>query len=275
MTVSNGHVQDFDSHRMDFLPWQAVHEHIQASGVVLVPIGAVEPHGFHAPTGTDTFNALGIAERLADASGALVFPPVPLGTMHVPYDFRHVPGSVSLDPTLLIDVYTNIGTELARLGCRRLVFVNGHSGNTPVLQIAAFRVSERAHIQVGILEWWSAAAAEIEAIKGHTWGTHADEIETSILLATNSANLVHLGDAEANSPTLEQVTDGERNLYQRKITFTRRLDERWVGRSANMGDPARAEQEYGEQIVGACVRVGLQLLEALEEQYRQEQPATT
>jgi creatinine amidohydrolase/Fe(II)-dependent formamide hydrolase-like protein len=182
-----------------------------------------------------------------------------------------VPGSISLDPSLLIDVYTNIGTELARLGCRRLVFVNGHSGNTPVLQIAAFRVSERARIQVGILEWWSAAAGEIESIKGHTWGTHADEIETSILLATENGDLVHLAEAEANSSTLEEVTDGERSLYQRKITFTRRLDQRWVGRSANMGDPSKAQQEHGERIIGACVTVGLQLLEALEEQHRQEQ----
>jgi creatinine amidohydrolase len=270
MTIPNGHVQTI-SHRLDFLPWQSVHEQIQANGIALVPIGAVEPHGFHSPTGTDTFNALGIAERLASASGALVFPPVPLGTMHVGYDFRHVPGSISLEPSLLIDVYTNIGTELARLGCRRLVFVNGHSGNTPVLQIAAFRVSERARIQVGILEWWTAAAGEIESIKGHTWGTHADEIETSILLATDNGDLVHLAEAEANSSTLEEVTDGERSLYQRKITFTRRLDQRWVGRSANMGDPSKAQQEHGERIIGACVTVGLQLLEALEEQHRQEQ----
>jgi creatinine amidohydrolase len=248
---------------MDYLPWQVVEAEIKANGIVLVPIGAVEPHGFHAPTGTDVFNALGIAERVASVSGGLVFPPVPLGTMHVLYDFRHVTGSVSLDPALLIDLYTNIGTELARQGCRRLIFVNGHSGNTPVLQIAAFRVSERAHIQVGILEWWSAAAAEIESIKGHTWGTHADEIETSILLATDQAYLVDLDRAEANSKTLEDVTDGERSLYQRKITFTRRLDQRWVGQSGNMGD-------HGERIMAACVSVGVELLAALEEQYRQE-----
>jgi hypothetical protein len=40
-----------------------------------------------------------------------------------------------------------------------------------------------------------------------------------------------------------------------------------------MGDPAKAQQEHGERIVGACVKVGLQLLEALDEQYRQEQAA--
>jgi hypothetical protein len=38
-----------------------------------------------------------------------------------------------------------------------------------------------------------------------------------------------------------------------------------------MGDPSKAQQEHGERIIGACVTVGLQLLEALEEQHRQEQ----
>jgi hypothetical protein len=41
-----------------------------------------------------------------------------------------------------------------------------------------------------------------------------------------------------------------------------------------MGDPSKAQQEHGQRIISGCVKVGLQLLEALDEQYRQEPAAT-
>src|SRR5688500_11864206 len=101
------------SRRLDFLPWNAAADAAQRSGIILVPVGAVEPHGRHAPLGSDTFIAHEIAERLAEASDAVVFPPIPLGVMNLGYDFRDLPGTISMQSRLLIDVYTNIGTELA------------------------------------------------------------------------------------------------------------------------------------------------------------------
>ena len=41
--------------------------------------------------------------------------------------------------------------------------------------------------------------------------------------------------------------------------FTRRLDERWVGQSLNMGDPRLATAEHGNAILERCVEVGLKL----------------
>ena len=142
-----------ETRRLDFLPWQAAERSGGRTDTVLIPIGAVEPHGRHAPLGTDTFIATEIAERVAAASGAFVFPPIPLGTLNVLYDFRHAPGAISLDSEVLLHVYTNIGTELVRQGFRNLLFVNGHSGNAPILQVAAFEIRDRAQAQVGILEW--------------------------------------------------------------------------------------------------------------------------
>ena len=34
--------------------------------VAILPIGAIEQHGPHCPCGSDTFNAIGIAERVAE-----------------------------------------------------------------------------------------------------------------------------------------------------------------------------------------------------------------
>lgn len=258
--------------RIDRLPWQALAGDEKATDAVIVPIGAVEPHGRHAPLGTDTFIAEGIAAGVGAASGALVFPAIPLGSLNLLYDFRDAPGAISLDSRVLLDVYTNIGTELARQGFRRILFVNGHSGNAPILQVAAFDIKGRSGAQVGILEWWAAAREVIDGIKGHSWGTHADEIETSILLAAagGDAGLVDLDQAIAHSPTFEALDPSELALYQQRILFTRKLDRRWVGDGNNMGDPSLARLEHGRRIVDRCVEVGLEILAVLEHEARLE-----
>jgi creatinine amidohydrolase len=252
--------------RIDRLPSHRLDEAERGTDAVIVPIGCIEPHGRHAPLGTDTLIAQGIADRIGAASGAFVFPAIPLGTLNVLYDFREAPGAISLESRVLLDVYTNVGTELMRQGFGRLLFVNGHSGNAPLLQIAAFDIKARAGGQVGVLEWWSAAREVIDGIKGHSWGTHADEIETSILMAAGGDGLVNLDAAVANPKELDDLEDDERSLYQQKILFTRTLDRRWVGESANMGDPSIANVDDGERIVSRCVEVGLQILGVLSQQ---------
>ncbi len=255
------------SRRLDLLPWPDVAAAIERTGIALIPVGAVEPHGRHAPVGADIFIAAEIAERLAERCDGLVFPPMPLGTVEVLYDFRSLPGTVSIDARLLVDVYTAIGVELARQGFRRLVFVNGHAPNSAMLALAQYAIRGRATaVEIGILEWWAAAHEEILAIKGFDYGNHADEIETSLLLATAGGAHVDLAKAVANSPTLEGLRPAEAAMYRKKIPFTRTWDERWIGASGNMGDPARATVEKGERLIARAVEVGVQLLEALAEQ---------
>jgi creatinine amidohydrolase len=257
--------------RIDQVPWQELTDDARGTDAVVVPIGCVEPHGRHAPLGTDTLIAQGIADELGAASGAFVFPAIPLGSLNLLYDFREAPGAISLDSRVLIDVYTNLGTELIRQGFRRIMFVNGHSGNGPLLQVAAFDIKERAGGQIGILEWWAAAREVIDDIKGHSWGTHADEIETSILMAAAGEHLVDLEQAVTNSSELEDLDPSERSLYQQKILFTRKLDHRWIGESKNMGDPSIATMEHGRRIVSRCVEVGLEILDVLTHESRLEE----
>ena len=252
--------------RLDLMPSYKAAEAIARTGIAIVPVGALEPHGRHAPLGSDTFIAHEIAERLANAVDGVVFPPIPLGVMNVGYDFRYLPGTISIDAGLLIDLYTKIGTELARSGVRRLVFVNGHGPNSSVLGIAAYRIRDEAAVQVGVLEWWTTSDDEIKAIKGFSFGTHGDEIETSLVLATAEADTVDLADVVINSPTLERLSPGETALYRAKVPFTRTLDERWVGTDGNMGDPTKATREKGNKIIDRAITVGVQLVAVLAEQ---------
>jgi creatinine amidohydrolase len=249
--------------RLDEMPWPEVTTAVERGAPALIPIGAIEAHGRHAPLGTDVFIAEELARRLAEKSGAVIFPPLPLGTLEDGYEFGYFPGSVSVKSRILIDVVASVGLELCRNGFRRIVIVNGHGPNGVALSAAAFQIYREGGAQVGVLDWWSAANDTVKEIKGFSYGTHADEIETSIVMASKHGHLVDLHAAVINSTTLDLLDSSEKDLYIRKITFTRKLDERWVGESGNMGDPSKATAEKGQRILDETVEVGLKLLDVL------------
>jgi creatinine amidohydrolase/Fe(II)-dependent formamide hydrolase-like protein len=122
-------------------------------------------------------------------------------------------------------------------------------------------------MEVGVLEWWTCAPAVIEDIKGFNFASHADEIETSLIMASGGRDYVDLDVAEINSRTLDDVTAQELSLYKAKVPFTRTLDARWIGRWGNMGDPTRAKAAHGERIIQRTVEVGLELLAVLAQQH--------
>lgn len=255
-------------YRLDEMPWPEVTKAVERGAPALIPVGAIEAHGRHAPLGTDLFIAEELARRLAEKSGAVIFPPLPLGTLEDLYEFGYLPGSVSVKSRILTEVVVSIGLELCRHGFRKMVIVNGHGPNGAALSAAAFQIYRQGGAQVGVLDWWTAANETVKEIKGFSYGTHADEIETSIVMATRHGYLVDLDAAVINSTTLDLLDSIEKDLYIRKITFTRKLDERWVGESGNMGDPTKATAEKGHRILDQTVEVGLKLLEVLAVQER-------
>ena len=89
------------------LPEGAVH---------LLPMGATEPHGPHAPLSTDTLISLGIckrtAERLVGEIPVLVLPAMPYGVTRYGSAF---PGAVSISEGTLRSLVTEIAASVGRL----------------------------------------------------------------------------------------------------------------------------------------------------------------
>jgi creatinine amidohydrolase len=252
--------------RIEKMAWQQFAAAVERCPAAIIPVGALEPHGRHAPLGTDPYIAHEIALRLGEATGALVHPALPVGPMDVGYEFLDLPGAISVDPKIVIDLIVNIGCELHRNGIRRIVLVNGHGPNAAPLTLAAFEIRRKCGAQVGMLDWWSAAGNVVADIKGFGYATHGDEIETSLVLATPHGDEIDLSEAVANPLHLEGLESPERDLYLRKIVFTRKMDHRYVGESGNMGDPCGATAEKGDLIMDATVEVGKLLLDVLERQ---------
>src|SRR6185437_7033139 len=102
--------------------------------VGLVPVGAIEQHGPHLPTGTDAIVAGSLCAAVGERTGSLVLPAIALGV-----SYGHgtaLAGTLSLTPDLLIALVRQYVRWAAVSGLRRLLFVNAHFGNSASLNVA-------------------------------------------------------------------------------------------------------------------------------------------
>ncbi|RAW46011.1 creatininase family protein [Halorubrum sp. 48-1-W] len=163
--------------------------------VALLPVGSTEQHGPHAPLGTDTLNAVAVAEAAAAAydaeprggvadgvprGEALVGPPIPVG---VAEEHRAFDGTMWVSPEAFRAYVREAAASLPAHGVDRVVFVNGHGGNVEALAEVARRFSrDPAHDGYGVAFTWFEAVGEHAGDMGH-----AGPLETALLRATNPA----------------------------------------------------------------------------------------
>jgi creatinine amidohydrolase len=150
--------------------------------VGLVPVGAVEQHGPHLPTGTDTIIATAMCEAASEQCGAPVLPAIPIGA-----SYGHgtaLPGTISLTPELLAAVVRQYAEWAATSGLTRLLFVNAHFGNAASLGIATDHLRLfRPDLQVGTINWWTLDPLVAAETVADGDDLHANRAETSVMLA--------------------------------------------------------------------------------------------
>lgn len=163
---------------------------VAETGVCLLPMGVLERHSEHLPLGTDMLNVHKIACLAAEKEPAVVFPPFYFGQI---YEARCFPGTITLEPKLLLALLENVLDEIGRNGFRKIILVNGHGGNTHLVSFLAqctlWREKPYAvYVPQGLPP---ERQAEWRAITETEYHGHACECETSITLA-NYPELVHM-----------------------------------------------------------------------------------
>jgi creatinine amidohydrolase len=153
----------------------------------ILPVGATEQHGPHLPLSTDTLLAKRFAREVAARSGGLVLPALPFGYS---WTWRDVPGTVTMRFDTYLDVVRDVAESLSRTGVRALAIVTGHEANRQPLKYALReRIADR--IDLHVLNLFYPGLGEILAqAESPSWANgmlHADEVETSLLLATHPA----------------------------------------------------------------------------------------
>ncbi|KAA2254495.1 creatininase family protein [Solihabitans fulvus] len=156
--------------------------------VLLLPVGAVEPHGPHAPLGTDPLISAGMCERaarrLADDPEvrALVLPALPYGVTRFAEGFA---GAVHVAGDTLHALVVDVCTAVIDQEFRHVVVVNNHlePQHIATLQRAVDTVSARRRVLVGYLDLTRRRRAERLTEEFLAGECHAGRYETSLVLA--------------------------------------------------------------------------------------------
>jgi creatinine amidohydrolase len=142
--------------------WMQVDAWLKADGRAVVPMGSTEQHGYLSLS-VDAILAERVACEAAEPLGVPVFPVLNYGI--TPYFLRY-PGTVSLRLDTYQRIVADILESLAGTGFRRILFVNGHGGNSPGGSILQEWMNDHAGVAVKWHNWWNAprTAAAVGAI---------------------------------------------------------------------------------------------------------------
>ncbi len=235
----------------DFI--QAVHE---AQSTCLIPLGVLEKHGPHLPLGTDMIDVREIALRAAKKEYALVFPEYYFGQIH---EAKHQPGTLAYSSELIWNVLDETCKELARNGLKKIILVNGHGGNNNLLRYFCQSHLESAKDYAVILftpETPPELAEKLESLRQTTTGGHADEVETSMMLA-HRPDLVKLDKAGDHSGEDQHRLDHLENGY---------TGIWWYAKYPNhyAGDGSPAQAKIGELVIENRVEQLVELIKKIK-----------
>lgn len=229
--------------------WPQVERALAAGGVAALPIGAAaKEHGFHLPLNTDYRQAEWLARQLADAAPVVVWPTLSYGYYPVFVDY---PGSISLERGTFCSVVQEVLAGIARAGAQSCAILNTGISTIAPLEEATRRDHEGmtvALINVYAGPRFTRVSREIEE---QPFGGHADEIETSLMLALHPEGVDMTRATPAPAPI-------RRGLFNRRDPHGPNYSPSGVN-----GDPTRATPEKGRLLAAAMRADVLEAIAAL------------
>lgn len=235
------------------LTWPEVKRAAGQGRTPIVPVGTLEDHGPHLPVDTDVtlVSAIcrGAAERLAGQT--VLLPPITHGYSPHHMDF---PGTVTIGWDTFCRYLTDVASSLIRHGFTRLLLVNGHGSNQPLVDMAA-RLANVEHpgslVASAFYLQTPASARAIEDVRDSARGgmAHACELETSLYLHLDPG-AIDMGAAvdERGYPAGDNAwmdwADGPLKVMPWWSSFSR---------SGVQGDPTKATADKGRALFDAAV----------------------
>jgi creatinine amidohydrolase len=240
------------------MTWPEIQQAADEERVVLLPVGVIEQHGYHLPTQVDTYLAASICARAAAAmpERAIVVPPVVHGFVPHHMDF---PGTITVRGQVFIDYVVDVCKSIVSHGFTKLLILNGHGGNTSVLDLAAKIVTLDTGAFCAFISHWELepvkrTMAEVRESPPAGGTLHADEYETSVYLAIDPDGVqMDKAVSEYEVPEsryfwMDMFGGGDRITAARFIqpwsSFTQ---------SGVAGDATVATQEKGERLLAAAI----------------------
>ena len=222
--------------------------------ILVQPLGAIEQHGPHLPLHTDLLVAERVAiaavDRVGDELDAWLLPPLAYTKSN---EHAWSPGTIWLSATTLLAVLDDIGRCVAMTPARRLVFFNGHGGNSALVGVA----NRELRLKYGLMTFLAhpslpadqgGASTGEPATNEQGFGIHAGADETSLLLHL-APDLVDVAAARRRVP--EHLAGNAHVRFGGAVSFG------WLSNDFSddgvIGDPTGATAERGAELFAAAV----------------------
>jgi len=151
------------------------------NGVVIFCLGSIEQHGRHLPLGTDFISVKDRALRIAQRSDSLV-----CYTTLAGYSPQHMnfSGTISLRQETLSNIIYDSMVSLAKHGVKRVLILNTHTTNGPIIESAILKVKESSPISIAYSRNYPSTFVRIfNNRKIKELDIHAGRSETAIMKA--------------------------------------------------------------------------------------------
>jgi creatinine amidohydrolase len=229
-------------------------EALDPDTVAVLPLGAIEQHGPHLPVSTDHLIASSVAEAavasVADAgrTSVVLLPAL----AYTKSDEHHwAPGTLWLSWDTLMRTLVDIGRSLATTPIRRLLFVNGHGGNSALGQVACRQLRREAGLRTFFAHPFipvDQGGADVSDPGELGLGIHGGFKETSMVLHLRP-DLVHMDLAERAVP--EGLTEYSVIGFGKPVSFGWLSDD--FGPAGHIGDPTGASADAGKVLFEGAV----------------------
>ena len=223
---------------LESLTWDEAERVLTSDSIVVIPLGAEsKEHGRHLQLNNDFLMAEYFKQRVLNAAPQNVVVAPTINYSYYP-SFLEYPGSTSLSVDTARAMLTDIVRSLAHYGPRRFYILNtGISTLKPLAQAAADLAKD------GLLLRYTDLTRDdpVEKKLRQSGGTHADEIETSMMLYI--------------APRSVQMKKATRDLNPNQPGGLTR-DPKGKGTyspSGAWGDPTLATREKGQAVVESLV----------------------
>ena len=233
--------------------------------IAVLPVAAIEQHGPHLPVYTDTCIAEGLVlraiELLPETLPATFLPVQAVGKSNEHIDY---PGTITASWETTAKLWLEIGDSIARAGLRKLIIVNAHGGNVPMVDIVARELRVRHGMLVVATAWARFGHppdmfGDDEAL----YGIHGGEMETSVMLHLRP-DLVRMNEArDFHSTQLRYINEYEHLRAHGSAQFGWKAGD--LNPDGVVGNAAAATAEKGRAVVEHQARAFVDLCRDVSE----------
>ena len=232
--------------------------------ILVQPIGAIEQHGPHLPLSTDVLVPEAVGAAAVDRAAAEGLDVWLLPTLAVSKSDEHAwaPGTLWLSADTLLAVLHDLGRSIATTVARKIVFLNGHGGNSALLQVANRELRRTYGLQpftmpAGIQRAGSGQDGEPDELG---FGIHAGWSETSVVMHL-APDLVDTSVFARSVP--EALADFDLIGFNgRPVSFGWLSDD--FAASGVIGDPTGSTAEAGARLFDAGVDFAVAALREID-----------